>query len=126
MKRIWLALAVLAVLFGIGLAMTVSMDRIHAPMAGDLQAAAKAALAENWEDAQSSLAQAKQRWEQYRHLAAAAADHTPMEEISAWFARLEALCACKARAEFASGAAYTAQMVEAMGEAHEISWRNLL
>ena len=126
MKRAWFALVLLLALLAAGIGITVAMDRIHAPAAALLTEAADAALERNWVRASTGLHLARQRWEDYRDFSAAVADHEPMEEITAWFARLEIYLKQRNTAEFAAGCIYLSELVEAMGEAHGFSWWNLL
>ena len=126
MKRAWFALVLLLALLAAGIGITVAMDRIHAPAAALLNEAADAALERNWVMASTKLHLARQRWEDYRDFSAAVADHEPMEEITAWFSRLEICLKQRNTAEFAAGCIYLSELVEAMGEAHGFSWWNLL
>lgn len=126
MRRVWFAFILLLVLLTAGIGITFAMDRIHEPVAELLEEAAGSALDKNWNQAEKQLHLAQHRWEDFRELSAAVADHAPMEEISAWFSRLEVYLRQKNETEFAAGCIYLSELVDAMGEAHEISWWNLL
>lgn len=126
MKRAWFAFVLLLALLAAAIGITLSMDRIHEPAAALLNEAAEAALERNWIGASINLHLAQQRWEDFRDFSAAVADHEPMEEITAWFSRLEIYLKQRNSTEFAASCIYLSELVEAMGEAHGFSWWNLL
>lgn len=109
MKRLWVGILLLLVLLAGTMAVTVAMDRIYAPMvealeAGDLEAAAE-------------------RYGRWRDLTAAFADHGPMEEMDALFARAKI---CEDAQERKALCAELAQRARAMSNAHSPTWWNLL
>ena len=83
-------------------------------------------LAGQWEKARTGAEEARSHWEQRRRVWAVFADHTPMEEIDAQFARLIIHAAAREKGEFAAGCAALARQLEAMGNAHRLSWQNIL
>ena len=125
MKRSWFGLGLLAVLLAGGLLVTWAMERIHEPVARDLITAGEYALAGDWEQARQLSRQAKEAWEKHEKLRACFADHEPMEEIDACFARLEVFCRMKEAAAFAAACGETARKAEAMGEAHGLKWETI-
>ena len=115
--------ALLAALLLLGLVTSWDMGRTHTEITKQLEDAAWFALAENWEGARSAAAAAESRWYSHRGLTSLLADHTPVEQIEALFA----LCsAARDREEFAFTCAELSRYVRAMGEAHRLSWQNLL
>ena len=126
MKRSWIGFGLLLVLLVIGLLVTWGMDRLHDPIARELEQAASHGLKEDWSKAIPAAADAKTRWEKGCHFAACFADHTPMEEIDALFAQMEIYAAAEENTDFAAACAELARKVEAMGEAHGLKWWNFL
>ncbi len=125
MKRSWIGVAMLVVILCSALAVTWAMDKIHDPVAQDLKYAANAALAEDWDAAQALAAGAGERWQKWAHFRGCFADHGPMEEIDGNFAQLAAYGTAEEAADFAAACGETARKVEAMGQAHSISWWNV-
>ena len=109
MKRLWVGILLLLVLLAGTLAVTVAMDRIYAPMAEALVA--------------GDLEAAEERYQRWRQLTAAFADHGPMEEMDALFARAEV---CGDEQERRALCAELAQRAKAMSNAHSPTWWNLL
>ena len=126
MKRSWIGLAMLVVLLVIALLVTWGMDRIHEPIARELELAADCALTGQWEKAQILASSAGTEWEKWAHFRGCFADHSPMEEVDAEFARLMAYSAAGEEAEFAASCSALSKKVKAMGEAHGLSWWNVV
>lgn len=125
MKRSWIGLGMLLVLLGCALLVTWSMDRIHEPIAEDLKHAANYALAGEWEEAEALASRAGRAWKKWSHFRGCFADHSPMEEIDANFAELKVYSAAQETVDFAASCGELARRVEAMGEAHGMTWWNL-
>ena len=126
MKRNFLGFALLIGLLVLGLVTARSMQRRHDPIQGALDSAAKAAGAENWDRAGMLLREAKRGWERGWQADAALADHAPMEEIDALFARLLEFCREEDTGEFTAGCRELSRLVKAMTDAHKPNWWNLL
>ncbi len=109
MKRLWVGIILLLILLAGAMAVTVAMDRIYAPMVEALEA--------------GDLEAAEERYGRWRDLTAAFADHGPMEEMDALFARAEI---CKDDQERKALCAELAQRARAMSNAHSPTWWNLL
>lgn len=109
MKRLWVGIILLLILLAGTLAVTGAMDRIYAPMVEALEA--------------GDLEKAEQRYGRWRQLTAAFADHGPMEEMDALFARAEI---CGDEQERKALCAELAQRAKAMSNAHSPTWWNLL
>lgn len=126
MRRSWIGLGMLLVLLVIALLVTWGMNRIHEPISRELALAADRALGGQWEEARSLASSAGGKWEKWAHFRGCFADHSPMEEVDAEFARLEAYSAAGEESEFAASCAELSRKVKAMGEAHGLSWWNVL
>ena len=126
MKRTWFGAGLLGVLLVLSLLTAWWMDRCHSPVAGDLQQAAEAAMAEDWERAETLCDRAAQSWERCRKITAVFADHGPMEEIDSLFAELKIYTDAREQVHFAATCAQLSRQVDAMGEAHGLMWWNIL
>lgn len=109
MKRLWVGIILLLILLAGTMAVTVAMDRIYVPMVEALEA--------------GDLEKAEERYGRWRDLTAAFADHGPMEEMDALFARAEV---CGDAQERKALCAELAQRARAMSNAHSPTWWNLL
>ncbi len=125
MKRSWIGAGLLLVLLAASLSATWIMDRIHQPVARDLEAAGEAALAGDWDQAETLSKDAAELWEAREKLRACFADHTPMEEIDACFAELKIYCRMREETAFAAACGEIARKAAAMGQAHGLLWENL-
>ena len=108
MKRLWVGIILLLILLAGTLAVTGAMNRIYAPMVEALEA--------------GDLEKAEERYGRWRDLTAAFADHGPMEEMDALFARAEI---CEDEQERKALCAELAQRAKAMSNAHSPTWWNL-
>ena len=109
-----------------GLLSSWHMGRQHGEIAKHLEDSAWLALSGQWSDARETAETARQRWEKDWSLRAVFGDHTPIEEIDDMFAELTICGAAGERTEFARICAALSSRVEAMGDAHRISWWNVL
>ncbi len=119
-------LVLLAVLLLTGLFTSWDMGRTHMAISKQLEDAAWFALAEDWEQARSAAAAAENGWETHRNLSSLLADHTPMEEIDGLFAQMGIYSAARSSEDFAALSAELSRKVAAMGDAHRLTWQNLL
>ena len=126
MKRCWFGFALLLILLAGGLLATRGMEKIHGALSQTLETAAEAALREDWHGAQAAFEKARAEWEKWWHFSAALADHEPMEEINSLFAQLEVYAESRDAQNFAAVCALLAENLEALGEAHSLTWWNLL
>lgn len=126
MRRSWIGFGLLAVLLAGGLLVSWGMGRFHDPIAQDLDQAANCALAGNWDRADILVCGAKESWEKRWGFSAAFADHEPMEDIDGLFAQLEVYAKARECVPYAASCAELSRRIEAMSDAHELKWRNLL
>ncbi len=125
-RRFWLGVALLEVFLVLGLLTTRYMAGTNEPVARKLEQAAQAALEGDLQEGVALTNAAKDQWERHRNVAAVAADHEPMEEIDSLFAQVEAYGRIGAVPEFTAYCARLSKLVEAVGEAHGLTWWNLL
>ena len=126
MKRMWLGLGILALFLALGIWSSRSMDRLHTPLAHDLEKAATAALSGKPNTGEALAKKAKELWDKQWHRSAVLADHTPMDEIDGLFARLEAFTETKNTEAFAAYCKQLAKLITATAEAHRFTWWNIL
>ena len=126
MKRGILGIGLLTVLLLLGLLTAGGMERRHAPIQAALRAAVRLAEQEQWTDAESYLQRAESLWKKSWRLDAAAADHTPMEEIDGAFLRLRVYAREQEKTDFTAEARALERSVQAMTDAHTASWWNVL
>jgi len=126
MKRFHIGVGILAVILGCGILLTLAMGRIHMPISGQLARASQCARAEDWETARRLTEEAKARWETYRGLTAAVADHVPMEQIDSGFEEAEAFLLQQDANEFSAACAALSRLVKAMADSQSVAWWNVL
>lgn len=126
MKRFWLGIGILAALLAVSIAVTAGMGKVHDDIAEDLESARAAAGADEWEKAAFLIRTAAEDWQKWRRLTASVADHEPMEEVDSLFAALEAYGSAREGPEFMAVCGQLAVLVRAIGEAHALTWWNLL
>jgi len=126
MKRGWFGAALLLGLLLLGIFSTVTMGMLHGPMSDAMEQAAESALEGNWLQAEQIVHRVEDRWQDQWHFSACFADHGPMEEIDSLFSQLEVYRKSEDVLGFAAVCASLQTQLEAMGDAHELSWWNLM
>ena len=101
-----------------------ALNRFTEPVCRNLEQAQEAALAGDWERAAENALAAENAWAEKWHGLASAADHTPLEDIDDLFARLEVFRRLEKDDEFAALCAQLSRRLEAVGNAHTLSWWN--
>ena len=126
MKRSWMGLVLLVVLLLSGLGLSRRMVQSCREDSRLLSLAADAALAENWQQAASLTARARQSWDSWEFFRCAMADHSHAEEIDVLFSVLEVYGAGRSKLSFASVCREAAQKLEDLGDAQKLNLHNLL
>lgn len=126
MKRSVAGFVLMGLLLVSGLLSSRWMVRSNTPMGERMEQAAAYALRGDWAKANSLVRQVQVQWEEGWHLTACFADHGPMEEIDGLLAQLEAFSAESERAAFAAVCMELSRDMEAIGDAHELTWWNLM
>lgn len=126
MKRCWFGAGLLIVLLAASLSVTWGMDKIHEPIAADLNQAAECAKLGDWRNAENFSRRAEESWNKWEHFRACFADHTPTEEVGAELAAMDTARQERETTDFAASCARAAKMVQAVGDAHALCWWNLL
>lgn len=126
MKRLWVGIGCLTVILAMGIFLSLAFGKLHGPLAEDLRQAGALAEAGDWESARALSSRCRTDWERYRNWVSAFADHEPVEEMEARFARLEVYAAAREQADFSALCAQLAAMAEAMGDSQRLTWWSLL
>lgn len=123
MKRFWLGAAVMALLLGLGIAVTLGTESICAPISEQLE---QASQTDDWEQAKIFSSQARIQWERSRRCLAAVTDHEPMEQIDSLFRSLEVYAQSWDTVRFSDTCAQLASQTQALAEAQAVGWWHIL
>ena len=126
MYRTWLGIGILLVLLIFGLTVSVFLEKIQAPIATQLEEAARQAFSGNAETAYSIADRSRDHWNGHWRQTAAFSDHEPMDEIDSLFGQMETYAQSHMTQEFAACCRRISLLVEAVWEAHALNWWNLL
>ena len=126
MTRGVIGVVLLLVLLAGGMFLQWTMDTIHAPIARELAQAAETGAREQWDAALQHQENAARLWQKSWHLTAAFADHLPMEDIDSLFSELPVYYTQKEQAHYVAVCRELARRIEAMSDAHRLTWWNLL
>jgi len=126
MGRFWLGIGLILSLLVLGLWNAAAMDQLHRPISQTLEKAASLSLSGEAEQGFALAQQAKDHWQQHWRSIASVSDHTPMDEIDGLFAQMERYAQAGDPVEFAAHCARLALRIDAVGDAHQLTWWNLL
>ena len=125
-KRFYFGVGLLVLFLILGIVAAAATDSASAPIARQLEEAAREAVAGDVEKSIALAQSAKQNWQGVWKPFATVADHSPMDEIDGLFAELEIYAQAKDAVHLAACCAQLAELVEAMAEAHRPAWWNLV
>lgn len=126
MTKFYFGVGLLLFLFITGIFVGVFMDNTHTEIANKLSAACEKTLSGDFDGGYALSQQAKKLWQAHWRATAAACDHAPMDEIDSLFASLHSYWVKNDDAHFAGSCAELVQLVQAVADAHRLSWWNLL
>ena len=126
MNRFILGVVILAIFLILGLGVAWGMDDMHLDVSDNLSLAARQVIAGEWEAGVKLAKQAKKEWENNWEKTACVADQAPMDEIDGLFSQLQAFEKPEEAVHYAATCAQLSKLVEAMADAHRLSWWNLL
>ena len=126
MKRIWIGIILLTLLLAVGFWVSGFMTRAHSPVAQDVRRAGELALEKQWDTAQAFARRGKTLWKKKWPVTAAIADHEPMDEIDALFARLDAYAEAEEEVAYSAACAHLASLLDAISQSHNFNWWNLM
>lgn len=119
-----LVLLILVLAFSVGTA--IGMRAIHVPGEAALTQAAQLALADKMEQAIPLAQQAYVRWQKYRGITAAFADHNPMDDTERLFREMLVYAQTDEVPHFAACCTQLSAMLKAIYETHSFSLKNIL
>ena len=126
MIRFRFGVGILALVLAGGITAMLFMRHIHKDICDDLQEAAALAAESHLGEAGERIHTAQKKWEDHRHLVAALAEHTDMDEVDGLFRQLESYHKIQDAHACAAICAELRFRVEALGESHDINWWNIL
>jgi len=126
MKRGWFGAGLLAVVLIFGMVVSGAMDKAHLPTSKLLSRAAEQTLAGDFEGGVGLGLEAKARWDKQWDGTAVVADHSPMDDVDALFSEMEIYAKTGEEPHFAACCRELSRRVQAMAEAHQFSWWNIL
>ena len=119
-----LVLLILVLVFAVGTSL--GMKAIHAPGETALTRAAQLALEGDMEQALPLAQKAYDRWQTYRGITAAFADHNPMDDTERLFREMLVYAASREEPHFAACCTQLSAMLKAIYETHSFSLKNIL
>ena len=125
-KRFYLGLGILALFLILGLAVTWGMERVSGPASQLLEQATEEILRGNLEEGVALAQKARGIWEKGWRAVALVADHSPMDEIDGLFAQMDYLAKAGDRIQLGACCARVAELVEAVADAHALTWWNII
>lgn len=126
MRRLWIGIGLLVGIVFLGFWTTLRMCTIHTEISNQLRFAGQAAQSDQWDRADLLARQAEELWQRHWKLSAALADHTILDEIDGQFAQAEVFRQSRDPVAYAALCSRLAKSIEALQEAHRLTWWNLL
>lgn len=126
MARFYFGVFLLLFFLVLGLWVGHALEDIHTEIADTLTQAAETALSGDLAQAERLALSAKKEWETSWHGTATVADHAPMDEIDGLLAQLPCFAQTDNVSDFAACCTRCSLLVQAISEAHSLTWWNLL
>lgn len=125
-RRFILGLSLLVLVLALCIGTALGMKAIHAPAEAALQKASQLALDDRMDAAIPLAMDAYERWQKYRDLTAAFADHSPMDDTERLFREMLIYAQSEEIPHFAACCSELSAMLKAMYETHGFSLKNIL
>ena len=125
-RRFILGLAILILVLALAIGTAIGMKAIHAPGEAALKEAAELTLAGDFAQAVPLARGAYSRWQKYRSIPAAFADHNPMDDTERLFQEMLVYAEEGEEPHFAACCTQLSAMLRAMYETHGFSLKNIL
>ena len=126
MKRIWISLSILAVVFAAALANSWYLDHLTEGMAHTLEEAQALAETEDWEGGQKLTGKALEQWEKASDYLYIVVRHSDSDEVAAGFREVMQLLEWKEEAEYTSANARLIEEIRLLADMEQFTLRNLL
>ena len=125
-RRFILGLAILILVLALAIGTAIGMKAIHAPGEAALKEAAELTLAGDFAQAVPLARGAYSRWQKYRPITAAFADHNPMDDTERLFQEMLVYAEEGEEPHFAACCTQLSALLRAMYETHGFSLKNIL
>ena len=125
-RRFLLGLILLILVFVFAVSTAISMKAIHAPAEANLAQAARLALSDDIAQAIPLARSAYERWQKYKGITAAFADHSPMDDTERLFQEMLVYAEAKEVPHFTACCTQLSAMLKAIYETHGFSLKNIL
>ena len=125
-RRFILGLAILLLVLVFAIGASLAMKAIHAPGENALNQAGQLALAGDMEQAVPLAQEAYARWQKYRGITSAFADHNPMDDTERLFREMLVYAQAGEEPHFAACCTQLSAMLRAIYETHAFSLKNIL
>ena len=125
-RRFILGLVLLILVLAFAVGTSLGMKAIHAPGETALTQAAQLALEGDMEQALPLAQKAYDRWQKYRGITAAFADHNPMDDTERLFREMLVYAKTDEVPHFAACCTQLSAMLRAIYETHSFSLKNIL
>ena len=124
--RFILGIVLLILILALTIGVAAGMKAIHEPGEINLNKATGLALAGNMDQAIPLAKSAYTRWQEYRQVTAAFADHNPMDDTERLFREMLVYAESGEAPHFAACCSQLSAMLKAIYETHGFSLRNIL
>lgn len=125
-RRFILGLSILLLVLAFAIGTAIGMKAIHKPGENALNQAAQLALAGDMKQAVPLAQEAYARWQKYRGVTSAFADHSPMDDTERLFREMLVYAEAGEEPHFAACCEQLSAMLRAMYETHAFSLKNIL
>lgn len=126
MKRIWISLTILAVVFALALVNGWYLDRLTEEMAHTLEQAQTLAEEGDWAGGRQLTQDALDQWESAANYLYIVVRHSDSDEVSAGFREVGQLLEWQEEAEYTSANARLIEELRLLADMEQFSLRNLL
>ena len=125
-RRLILGIVLLALVLAFAVATGIGMRIIHQPAEEALTEAARLAMENQMEEGVLLAQSAYHRWQKFRDVTAAFADHNPMDDTERLFREMLVYAEAKEVPHFAACCTQLSAMLKATYETHGFSLKNIL
>ena len=126
MKRLYVGVALLVAVLGLGVLSMLLFGRFSRCLEKDLKRAEQAAEAEEWAQAEEYAKKAWKEWNSWRKYAAAVSEETPLEGMNVLFDRLELYGKRRNTLEFCQTCRELALLSQAVGQSQGLDFWSVL
>lgn len=117
---------ILVFFLAVGLFSAVAIEKACSPISGLLEQAGNVSAQGDSQSAAMLVHSARLQWQKNWHRIALLADHSPMDEIDGLFAQTMAYADTKNPQELSANCRRLASLIDAVSEAHSLTWWNLI